>query len=393
MAAYYNEFDPNAAAWLRELISAGLIAPGDVDERSISDVSPDDVRGYTQCHWFAGVGGWSIALRMAGWGDDRPVWTGSCPCQPFSAAGKRKGVADERHLWPEMFRLIRECRPAVTLGEQVEAAVRLGWVDGVRADLEGEGYAFGFHVLGAHSVGAPHIRQRIFWVAESTSARFTRAGQGASPDGFWKDSVPQRAVAQSQFAGDGTTCGLPDAGCGRREVAYQHRIRCNATTGEREADQPRVRGKCRRLQHSASNGRDEGRAEPIGGSAARGCQFCGYEFDVDSLGKYGCPNCCGDGLGDTEFSRLEGHSRDGDDGYQPGWIDSESTGSVTETSCVNHWRDFILVPCGDGKERRLKPGLEPLAHGLHGRASLLRGYGNAIVPEVAAEFIKAYLDC
>ena len=91
MAAYYNEFDPFAAAWLRGLIKTGQIAAGDVDERSITEVTADDVRGYTQCHFFAGIGGWSYALRLAGWPDTRPVWTGSCPCQPFSHAGKSGG--------------------------------------------------------------------------------------------------------------------------------------------------------------------------------------------------------------------------------------------------------------------------------------------------------------
>ena len=109
MAAYYNEHDPFAAAWLRELIRAGHIAPGEVDERSIEDVLPSELRGFTQCHFFAGIGVWSYALRQAGWPDDREVWTGSCPCQPFSAAGKRGGVADERHLWPAFYHLIREC--------------------------------------------------------------------------------------------------------------------------------------------------------------------------------------------------------------------------------------------------------------------------------------------
>lgn len=65
MRAYYNEIDPYAAQWLRNLIAAGHIAPGDVDERSIADVRADDLVGYTQCHFFAGIGVWSHALRMA----------------------------------------------------------------------------------------------------------------------------------------------------------------------------------------------------------------------------------------------------------------------------------------------------------------------------------------
>jgi DNA (cytosine-5)-methyltransferase 1 len=140
--AYYNEIDPFAGAWLRNLAAAGLIAPGDVDERSIADVRPSDLAGYTQCHFFAGIGAWSHALRSAGWADSRAVWTGSCPCQPFSAAGKGGGFDDERHLWPAFFHLIEQCGPRVVFGEQVASKDGLAWLDLVQADLEGAGYAF-----------------------------------------------------------------------------------------------------------------------------------------------------------------------------------------------------------------------------------------------------------
>ncbi len=165
MTAYYNENDPFAAQWLRNLIAAGHITAGDVDDQSIKDVRPEDLKGYTQCHFFAGIGGWSYALRLAGWPDDKPVWTGSCPCQPFSAAGKQKGVNDERHLWPDWFSLIKECKPTVVFGEQVSAAIRQGWLDAVFSDLEGEGYACGSAVLPAAGVGAPHRRNRLWFVA------------------------------------------------------------------------------------------------------------------------------------------------------------------------------------------------------------------------------------
>jgi len=167
MAAYYNEIEGYAAQWLRNLIGAGHIAPGDVDIRSILEVAPDDIRGYEQCHFFAGIGGWSLALRLAGWPDDRPVWTGSCPCQPFSVSGARSGSGDERHLWPALFDLISECRPGSVFGEQVAGADGLAWLDHVCADLEGAGYAAAAANLCAAGVGAPHVRQRLYWVAHA----------------------------------------------------------------------------------------------------------------------------------------------------------------------------------------------------------------------------------
>lgn len=179
-AAYYNEIEPFAAQWLRNLIAAGHIAPGEVDERSIEDVTPDDLRGFTQCHFFAGIGVWSHSLRLAGWPDDRPVWTGSCPCQPFSAAGKGDGFADERHLWPHFFHLISECRPQHVFGEQVAAGNANAWFDLVQADLEGLGYAFGLVPFTSAGIGAPHIRERAYWVANATGQLHHQCNDGTN---------------------------------------------------------------------------------------------------------------------------------------------------------------------------------------------------------------------
>ncbi len=196
MSCYYNEIDPYAAQWLRNLIAAGHIAPGDVDERSIEDVQPDDVRGYTQCHFFAGIGGWSYALRLAGWPDDRPVWTGSCPCQPYSvgATDRAQGQDDARHLWPAFCRLIGERAPDVVFGEQVPGAVAWGWWDEAAMDLEARAYACAAVVLAAGAVGAVHERKRLYWVADAS---------GSGREGHQRGiSVPRRQAAPYPVDGD-----------------------------------------------------------------------------------------------------------------------------------------------------------------------------------------------
>jgi DNA (cytosine-5)-methyltransferase 1 len=307
MSVYYNEIDPKAAAWLRELIKGGHIAAGDVDERSIVDVQPGDLVGYTQCHFFAGIGGWSYALRLAGWPDDRPVWTGSCPCQPFSAAGKRGGMADARHLWPQFYRLIKKRRPSVVFGEQVASKDGLVWLDLVYTDMETANYAFTAVDLCAASVGAPHIRQRLYFVADSNGSRFRTRRAGKASDGR------------------------------------------NATRIEPS-----------RFRDASGLGQPDGRGRPSGQSSAEAAR---YGRSVESTS-----------------SRVVGVAHD------PGPRERRDGANQRAT-----W-EAELVNCRDGKRRPVEPGTFPLAHGVSGRVGLLRGYGNAIVPQVAAEFIGAYLD-
>jgi len=202
MASFYNEIEPYAAQWLRNLIKKGLIADGEVDTRSIVDLRPSDLVGFQQVHLFAGIGGWSQALHLAGWAPDRPVWTGSCPCQPFSEAGKGLGEADPRHLWPEFRRLISAVRPPVVLGEQVARRAGYKWLDGVQADLEGEGYASGAFDLPALAVGAPHIRHRLYWGAVNVAdADEGGRGRWAWDGGRQRDgSAPERQEGDCHLA-------------------------------------------------------------------------------------------------------------------------------------------------------------------------------------------------
>ncbi|WP_323015771.1 DNA cytosine methyltransferase [Devosia sp.] len=180
MRAYYNEIDEEEGEWLRRLIAAGLLPAGDVDTRSIEDVCSDELKPYNQCHFFAGVGLWPLALRQAGWPDDRPVWTGSCPCQPFSQAGQGKGFDDERHLWPAWHWLIGQCRPPVVFGEQVAGSDAARWLDLVQADVEALGYALGAVPYAAAGVGAPQRRQRLYWVADAEGGQQSGTGTGGT---------------------------------------------------------------------------------------------------------------------------------------------------------------------------------------------------------------------
>src|SRR3990167_1196287 len=164
---YYNDNEPFVVKWLENLTIARQLPKGKIDSRPIDQVCPEDLKGYKRCHFFAGIGGWEYALGLAWWPSEVEVWTGSCPCQPFSNAGKRKGNSDARHLWPVWFRLIRECQPATIFGEQVTSPLGRTWLAGVFADLEALGYACAGADLCAASCGAPHIRQRLFWVAHA----------------------------------------------------------------------------------------------------------------------------------------------------------------------------------------------------------------------------------
>lgn len=212
MTAYYNEIDPYAAQWLRNLISSGHLPAGDVDERSIARVHPDDVRGYAQCHWFAGIGGWPLALRLAGMDDEFPIWTGSCPCQPFSIAGRQRAFTDDRHLWPSWFELIRECKPANVFGEQVASADGVRWAERVAQDLENENYAFGTAILPASSVGAPHQRDRFYFTAYALGA-----DAGGRAQDRWRLQIQSKTARTQSYADwnggrdsyDGLADGIP----------------------------------------------------------------------------------------------------------------------------------------------------------------------------------------
>ncbi|ENM1056197.1 DNA cytosine methyltransferase [Enterobacter hormaechei subsp. steigerwaltii] len=344
-AAYYNEIDPFAAQWLRNLIAGGHIAPGEVDERSIEDVTPDDLRGFTQCHFFAGIGVWSHSLRLAGWPDDKPVWTGSCPCQPFSAAGKGDGFADERHLWPHFFHLISERRPQHVFGEQVASGNANAWFDLVQADLEGMGYAFGLVPFAAAGVGAPHIRERAYWVAHACSEYESAAGN---------------------------------------ETGITARLRSSSTDRLANTSGERLNRVDSLLQREESGRRTKSVLKAAGHGVTGG-------------------------MGYADNSRLERHIGDDSAAGREGQAGPATPPGVHMRALeVNgFWRDADWLLCRDGKWRPVEPGTFPLVDGAaarlgrvesgvarvasSNRVGRLKGYGNAINAQAAAEFIRAYM--
>jgi len=383
---YYNEYEPFAVEWLKELIREGLIPEGEIDNRSIVDVEPSDLKDFTQCHFFAGIGGWAYAARLAGWRDDRPMWTGSPPCQPFSVAGKQKGTDDERHLWPVWFRLVRECRPPIIFGEQVAAAIRQGWLDSLQEDLEAENYACAAAVLPASGIGALHKRDRLWIVAYASGSG--RQGWSGS------ECSEQREIRQN-----GALCSS-DRGCiavaNSNDIGHQWHERAGREA-ERRAEYAGIAvgsvavtdsSDRRPIEESEQSQRDT-RREPDGNSG------------VINTPAYA--NDCSRAMGNTEHSgshdseERRGNEEAGSGSAQGQDIPVQSQGAsgCAESGdiCGNgFWNEVQAVQCKDGKVRAIptEPEIFPLANGISNRVGILRGAGNAIVPQVAAEIIKVF---
>lgn len=344
---YVNEIDPYCAQWLQNLMDAGVLPPGHIDTRSIEDVTPNDLAGYTQCHFFAGLGGWIYALDLAGWPRDRPVWTGSCPCQPFSAAGKGYGFADERHLWPAWQHLIAQRKPATVFGEQVASKDADTWIDLVHADMEGMGYAFGCIPFPATGIGAPHIRDRNYWLAHADGTRHIPSALARvhrhqeSPRS--RDGEPER---------HGAIGGLADAyGWEQQGFAV--------------------------LRGNERNGPDAG--WPQGG---RGATPCGEHV--------GLADTTRSGRREERTHPSRGAAGDRAERLAAGPVDGRSDHWAGPLH--GFWRSADWLACTDGKWRPVEPGTFPLAHGIPGRVGRLRAYGNAIVPQAAAEFVAAFMN-
>jgi len=350
---YYNDNDEYVCEWTRNLIKAGHIPDGYVDCRPIQQISDVTFGNFAQCHFFCGISGWAYALRLAGWPDDLEMWTASCPCQPFSQAGLRKGKEDARHLWPVLYKLIAANYPARILGEQVASADGRVWLAGVRADLEALAYGVGCADLCAAGVGAPHIRQRLWWVADSE--RDAGESRRAASECGESNGTPHAGACvepgRRSMSSSGMAYGI---GAGREIERSVGGVSRAPDAGNARQDAERSSG----LEHAA-------REQTWIPGRARIARRAGNKRMAKSDGGHAC---------DGELQRS-GEQR-----------------LVAENGSAGYWDAYDLIPCIDGKSRRIEPGTFPLAFGVLNRMGKLRAYGNAICPQVAAEFIRAYID-
>lgn len=331
---YYSEWEEYPATWLENLIRAGLLPPGDVDRRSIEDVRPDDLKGYTSCHFFAGVGGWPLAARLAGWDDADPIWTGSCPCQDFSAAGEQKGFEGERDLWPVWDSLIEAVGPSNISGEQVERAIEFGWLDRMLSDLESKNYAGGPVVLPACSVGAPHRRYRLWFVAH-------RNGKGSL-------SSAQSGIRSAEER-SGSWNEESERLCGRGDG--------NSGMAHAESDTGRAESKILRGGYAASG---SGSAVPLGDAYGQWQQQQGGIVREGGRRSFNS----GEGFRSVDQSRAAGLERHA--GHVSGGAGRPNpSGSFTAPGLRREfWDDYQWIAGGDGKARRVVTNIRSVADGL-----------------------------
>ena len=364
----FNEIDPYAAEWLRNLGADRVL------EKSIADVAPEELHDATRFHTFAGIGLWEYALRLAGWPADVPVWTGSCPCQPFSTAGKGKGEEDPRHLWPDWRNLIELCRPPILFGEQVASPAGREWLDSVSADLETLGYAVGSADLCAAGVGAPHIRQRLFFVAHTDVPRPQRRWERWDRSNQW--ALGARRVASRLADSD-------------RERSQEQRLYLRER-GPQSKMPENARGSAvgpLADTYDTERGPNDTRRHDARGQNPRREKGSSNATEFGAVGEPGDANRYRGGGHSGAISRAETESDCSRKKARRLAHESESSGAAR-----GFWAEAEWIPCSDGKARPVEPGTFPLAHGDPGRVGKLRAYGNAIVPQVAATFIRASMD-
>jgi DNA (cytosine-5)-methyltransferase 1 len=317
----------------------------------------------------------------------------------FSASGKRGGFSDKRHLWPTWFRLIRELRPQHVFGEQTSGKDGLAWLDLVSSDLEGIGYTFGAADIPDCGFGAPHKRNRVYFVADSKKC--------GSQELCQRNSEPLSRCGSMAQGDDTARCGsatgpMADPNGGTKQRSKPQSI---------EWTIPKADGRVLALadaERSRRGGRRAGEAGAESKEIERPSGFCatGALGDTARRGfgmRGSAPGKCGrvaqpgepHELGDTAEPGFEigSHPKDGS-----GIVGQERPTAGNPGFTNGFWSDAEWLLCRpepkypEGRWRAVEPGTFPLATGTPNRVGRLRGYGNALCAPVAQAFIEAYLE-
>ena len=314
-------------------------------------------------------------------GIDSPfLLTGGYPCQPFSQAGRRRGQNDDRHLWPEMFRVIQECRPNWVLAENVTGHIKLGLQE-VLADLESEGYQSQVFHIGALAKDAPHRRMRVWIVAHSQySSDRTKRGEERE-----KESIQ----------GINRETGLPRLPCGTgsdsRDVANSNSGLSNRKGEEICTGRNSPDNGSKNVADSKCNSQRTSHRGNFGISSR------GWEEQGISKGSQVWSNS-GDSSKDVSNSdneRLQGGVQDripDEKGWQEqsnGFTTKCGTGGEGNRDSQGEPISRLGGTLSDGISTWMdEPDIPRVGVKIPDRAKRLKAIGNAIVPQVAYEIIR-----
>ena len=347
------------------------------------------------------------------------ILSGGFPCQPFSVAGKQKGTGDDRHLWPEMFRIIKAFRPRIVIGENVKGIINIqdGLVfETVCTDLENEGYEVQAFNIPAAGVQAPHRRERIWIIA-------TNVANPISDDERREitRSYEEARRIQEEHRENDSSSGFFSGTSAIRNSDNGHEVMANpeskGTRSNNEGIWQRVSG--------TSGGKGTVGTKEVMANTNTGLRD-GTEEEIQSRGKTLNPSSAGRGVEDVanpESVRFRGGNSEEcgtekrkfqQSEQEGGSIRSETEGrssqnrtnvANTESSVGNELqvdtRDGKLetqeIPRDGSSLRRegswwdVEPDVGRVAHGIPGRVHRLKGLGNSIVPQIAEEIGKAII--
>ena len=312
---------------------------------------------------------------------------GGYPCQPFSVAGRKGGEEDPRHLWPEYFRLIRELRPRYAVGENVGGHIRLG-LDSVLEDLDSENYTARCFSVEAACVGAPHRRERIFWIAENMADADSNGEK-------WNQSEDRQRCRFEQNNSDARAREATDVPNSNRE-GLEGRTRHTGEEGRQVL--PRVEDDGNKVRSAPGRSGGKGTRGTTETMADAESEFSERSEPEGNSG--GQPQAqAGNGSGavpDTSRKGLEGRTYPSDAG-------AEGTQAQQLTAGSGQRNDGTLGPVeswvGDGTygisawlDGSWEHGLDRVGVNIPQRKAQLMALGNAVVPQLVALVGHAILE-